>query len=84
MQINRISQDPKKSKVFWANALVEAGAGQHTGSCIPPTLEMPYYKWEGSLEVFYLILPWLKLEARLTGRTILHLIKFYFYLKIVM
>ena len=39
----------KKSKTFWASALVEAGAGLDTYSCVPPTLEIPYYKWEGSL-----------------------------------
>ena len=33
---------------FLVNVLVEAGAGQDTGSCMPPTLKMAYYKWEAS------------------------------------
>ena len=39
-----VSEGLKKSKTFWVNALVESRAGQDTGSCMPPTLEMSYHK----------------------------------------
>ena len=44
-----------KSKAFRASNLVEVGAGQDTGSCMLPKLEIPdhylytYRKWAGSL-----------------------------------
>ena len=46
MQINCLSEDHKKSKTFWTNALVEAGAAQGTGSCMQSTLKMSYHEWE--------------------------------------
>ena len=49
MLINCVSEGLKKSKTFWTSALVEAGAAQETGSCIPSMIIMPYHKWEGSL-----------------------------------
>ena len=33
--------------MYWR--LVEAGFVQDTGSCIPPTLVIPWHKWEDSL-----------------------------------
>ena len=40
--INYVPEGPKKSKVFWlASVLVEAGAGQDTGICMPPKRDFP-------------------------------------------
>ena len=40
--INQVSEDLKKSKAFWlACALVEAGAGQDNGRCMPPNRVPP-------------------------------------------
>ena len=44
-----VSRNPRPFSFLWARALVEAGVGQDSGSCIPPKLEMQYHKWEGSL-----------------------------------
>ena len=39
--LNWISEHLRKSKVFWASALVEAGNDHVTRSCMPPNLEIP-------------------------------------------
>ena len=54
LQINCVSEGLKKPKTSCASVLVEDGAGQDTGGCMPPTLKMPHHKWEGSL--FFLAL----------------------------
>ena len=46
MQINWVLEGPQKSKTFLPSGLVEDGAGQDTGSCMPVRLS---HKWEGSL-----------------------------------
>ena len=38
-----------------ASALVEARAAHDLCSCMPPTLEKQYYKWESSLFTFGLL-----------------------------
>ena len=40
-------QGLQKMQDQWVSPLIETGAGQYTGSCMPTTLEMPYRKWEG-------------------------------------
>ena len=40
LQINWFSEGLKKSKTFPVSVLVEAGAAQDTGSCMPPTLNV--------------------------------------------
>lgn len=83
MQINLISEGFIKSISFWSSALVEAGPGMNTGSRMPSTLEIPYYKLEGSLFTLGLLHNYTL--AHLTGRSFLNLVKFYsFHLKIVM
>ena len=47
LQINWVFEGRKKSKTFWVSVLVEARAAQDTDSCMPPTLKMPYHKWDG-------------------------------------
>ena len=78
MQINWVSQGLKKSKTFWASALVEPGDSQDINSCMQPTLKMSYHKWEGAiftsgfldLHEFTLV----KVEeVCLTGWTFLHM-----------
>ena len=40
---NLVSEDLKKPETLCrVSALVETGADQNTGSCMPPKLEMPY------------------------------------------
>ena len=79
-QINCISEGLKKSKTCRDSALVEAGAAQDTGSCMPPMLKMPYHKREGSLFtsalLHYFTLVKVK-EVCLTGWAFLHLVIFY-------
>ena len=43
---------------------LEVGANQDTGSCMPPTLKMPYHngKVQYLLQICYMILPWWKLK----------------------
>ena len=41
---NKLSSILQNPKTFEASALVESGAGQDTGSCMQPILEMPYDK----------------------------------------
>ena len=73
-------------KIETFSDLVEAGAAQDTGSCMPPTLKMAYHKWEGSLFTSGLIHNFTLVKAeevRLTGWTFLHLVKFYSHLKML-
>ena len=64
--------------------MIVAKAGQDTGSCIPPTLEMPFHKLESSLFLHNFTV--IKVEkVCVTGWTFLHLVKFYSsHLKITM
>ena len=76
MQINWLSEALKKSKTFWVSVLVEVGAAEDTGSCMPPPLKIPYHKWEDSLFTLG-ILTLVKVEkVCLTGWTFLHLLQF--------
>ena len=86
MQINCVSEGPKKSKTFWTSALVEVGADQDTGSCMPSTLKMPYQKWEGSIFTLALLHNFTLMKVKevfLTGCVFLHLVKFYSRLKML-
>ena len=80
MQINWVFKGLKKSKAFWVNVLVEAGAAQDTGRLMPPTLKMPYHKWEGSLFTLGLLHNFTLVkveELRFTEWTFLRLVKFF-------
>ena len=83
MQINWVSEGLKKSKTFWASALVEAGANQNTGSCMSPTLEMSYHKRDGSLFTSGLLHNFTLVkkvkEVRLTGWTFFTSLKILFF-----
>ena len=59
--------------LIWVSVLVEAGAAQDTGSCMPLTIKIQYHKWEGSRFTSGLLhnITLVKVEeVRLTGWTL--------------
>ena len=64
--MNWASEGLKISKTFWVIVVLEAGASQNTGSCMPPTLKMPYHNIHGKVhyspQVFYINFTMVKVE----------------------